>query len=270
VSKDHEIHRFIDEAGDMTFFKKGKLVATPGENGVSKCFMIGMVKIKQPLAEAQAVITEFCKNIEADPFFNSYPSVQKRIMQGQYYLHASKDPAELRYKFIELLASEELKFSVQIVIGRKSIDRFIRKHNGQEKEFYADLLSHLLKDKSGNEKLILTIAARGSATRNENLEQALNKAHERHKARKGSNFAGAIEFNEQQYSSEPILALVDYALWTVQRIFEKGEVRYYEKIMHKIKHIFDVYDLEKSGPENGWANYYSPENPLTKDNYIHD
>ena len=43
------VHRFLDEAGDSTFFGKGGL-ATIGLPGVSLSFAIGMVKFDAPLA----------------------------------------------------------------------------------------------------------------------------------------------------------------------------------------------------------------------------
>lgn len=43
-------HRFVDEAGDSTFYLKGKKSAL-GTDGVSKAFIIGMVKISDPLEE---------------------------------------------------------------------------------------------------------------------------------------------------------------------------------------------------------------------------
>ncbi len=39
-------HRFLDESGDTTFYGKKKRVIV-GENGVSKSFILGMVKLKQ-------------------------------------------------------------------------------------------------------------------------------------------------------------------------------------------------------------------------------
>lgn len=47
-SKKQENHRFLDEAGDTTFFGKKKKVIL-GDIGVSKCFILGMVKFKEPL-----------------------------------------------------------------------------------------------------------------------------------------------------------------------------------------------------------------------------
>jgi len=41
-------HYFLDEAGDPTFYGKGK---TPivGQQGVSNCFILGQLKINEPL-----------------------------------------------------------------------------------------------------------------------------------------------------------------------------------------------------------------------------
>ena len=42
-----KIHRFLDEAGDTTFFGKGR-VPILGQDGVSQCFSLGMVKFAAP------------------------------------------------------------------------------------------------------------------------------------------------------------------------------------------------------------------------------
>lgn len=264
VKQTYKYHRFIDEAGDMTFFKKGKIPAELGENGISKVFILGMVSIKQPLSEVRELIDTFCKEIESDPYFNKIPSVKKRIDAGGFYLHAKDDPPELRYKFITYL-TENISFSAQMVAGRKSTTRFVYKHNGQEREFYADLLSHLLKDKGAYEKLVINIAERGSSTGNKNLEDALSQAHARHGKRRSTKYSADIKFNVQKYSSEPILAIADYTLWTVQRVFERGETRFYDAIQSKLPLILDLYDTSKYV---GYKNYYGPKNPLTEDNKV--
>jgi len=257
-------HRFIDEAGDMTFFLKGKVPAQFGENGISKTFILGMTHVKQSLDAVREAIRVFCREVEQDPYFNEIPSVKKRIDAGGFYLHAKDDPPELRYKFIQFLV-KDVSFSVQMVVGRKNLTRFVNKHNAQEREFYADLLSHLLKDKASYEKLVINIAERGSSTANVNLENALLQAHERHNKRRGTQYTADIKFNVQKYSSEPLLAVTDYALWTVQRVFEKGETRFYEVLADKLPTIIDLYDTTKY---DGWKNYYGPKNLLTKDNKI--
>lgn len=262
--KTHTYHRFIDEAGDMTFFLKGKAPAPLGSNGISKVFILGMAHVKQDLGSARELIDKFCKDIEEDPFFNTIPSVKKRIDQGGFYLHAKDDPAELRYKFIMYLL-ESIPFSVQMVVGRKKLTRFVNKHHSQEREFYADLLSHLLKDKGNYEKLVINIAERGSSTANNNLEDALLQAHDRHSKRRSSAYKADIKFNVQRYSSDPLLAITDYALWTVQRVFEKGETRFYDVIKDKLPMIIDLYDVDRY---DGYKNYYGPRNELTSTNKV--
>ena len=246
----------------MTFFAKGKVPIELGSNGTSKVFILGMARVKQPLGDVRAAIAKFCEEIEQDPYFNTIPSVKKRIDKGGYYPHAKDDPAELRYKFITFLM-KEISFSVQMVVGRKDLHRFVNKHNTQEREFYADLLSHLLKDKGNYEKLVINIAERGSSTDNNNLENALSQAHERYKRRHSKDYVASIRFNVQPYSHDPILAIVDYTLWTVQRVFEKGETRFYNTMKANIPTIIDLYDTTKY---KGYQNYYSPHNPLTEAN----
>lgn len=256
-------HRFIDEAGDMTFFGKGR---TPiiGTEGVSNAFMLGMCQVKQNLDLTREQLLKFYVTIEEDPYFNSIPSIKKRIEKGGFYVHAKDDPPELRYRFLTLL-HDEIKFSVQVVVGRKSVTRFVNKHHSQEREFYADLLSHLLKDKGSYEKLVINVAHRSSSTSNRNLEFALEQAHARFAKRHTEDYSAEIKFNVQPYDHEPLLAIVDYALWTVQRIFERGETRFYDLIKDKIPLVLDLYDIDKY---TNYKNYYGPKNPLTKTNCI--
>ena len=45
-----KVHRFLDEAGDTTFFGKGR-VPMLGQAGVSLSFGLGMVKFASPVPE---------------------------------------------------------------------------------------------------------------------------------------------------------------------------------------------------------------------------
>ncbi len=75
--QDH--HRFIDEAGDMTFHsgKRGRKTSSIGMDGVSRCFMIGLVHVKSPLDDARATIDGFCEEINSSKFFQSFPSAKR-------------------------------------------------------------------------------------------------------------------------------------------------------------------------------------------------
>jgi orotidine-5'-phosphate decarboxylase len=80
-------HRFLDEAGDTTFYGKGK-VPIIGQDGVSFCFIIGMVKFKEPLRRR---IIELQNQIISDPYFRDIPSINKKAKEGGYYFHATTD-----------------------------------------------------------------------------------------------------------------------------------------------------------------------------------
>src|SRR4030042_1855937 len=131
-------HRFLDEAGDTTFYGKGK-VPVIGNEGVSKCFILGMLKINDPLNEVREKIINLQKQIES--------------------------------------------------------------------ELYADLLSHLLKNKFRKyDKLVLNIAERKKCTTHTNLEFGLQKALTRAKSKfPYKDHHCKVVFNIQQPTNEPLL-----------------------------------------------------------------
>jgi len=259
-----DYHRFIDEAGDTTFYLKGKKNAL-GTQGVSNVFIIGMVKISEPLEVIRHKIRLLQTKIENDPFYD-VPSVQKKKAKSGYYLHATDDIPEVRKEFFDLINTIDCSF--EAVVGRKTIERFVTRHKEKEEYFYADLLSHLLKNKfSKHEKLVLNISERGQSTKHTNLDLALKKAKQRfleknHESKLKTN----VLFEVQNPTREPLLNLADYLCWAVQRVFEKGETRYYNLIKEKISLVIDLYDDVNVV---NWKNHYdNKKNPLTAKNKI--
>lgn len=258
-----DYHRFLDEAGDTTYYGKGKKNLI-GTNGVSNTFILGMVKIMDPLDEVRQKIDLLQKKIVKDPFYH-VPSVIKKINNKGYYLHATDDLPEVRKEMFDLIKT--INCSFEAVVGRKDIERYETKHKGREEYFYADLLSHLLKNKfTKHPKLVLHISERGKSTKNHNLDLAFAKAKQRfNKSNNGVAIKTRIVFNVNYPTLDPLLNLADYFCWTIQRIFEKGEVRYYNYISDQIKLVVDLYDASKY---NNWDNYYNKKNPLTSKNRI--
>ena len=58
-----------------------------------------------------------------------------------------------------------------------------------------------------------------------------------------------VLFNVQKPTVEPLLNIADYLCWSIQRVFEKGETRYYEYVRNKISVVWDIYDF--AGTMNG-------------------
>lgn len=261
-------HRFLDEAGDTTFYGKGK-VPIVGEQGVSKCFILGMLKINEPLDDVRRKILDLQASIEDDPYFGSVCSMEKRKAKGGFYLHAKEDIPEVRRMVFQLIKTINCRF--EAVVARKIYIVYERKHNGTEAEFYADLLSHLLKNKLNKyDKLVLNIAKRSKCTTNSNLQKGLDKSVERSFMRNpGKANDCEVVFNVQAPTSEPILNITDYFCWAIQRIFERGETRFYDFISEKISQVIDVYDFENFRKPKGKSGaHYGKRRKLTSENLI--
>jgi hypothetical protein len=258
------IHRFLDEAGDTTFFGKSRKCII-GTEGVSKSFIIGMVKFRKPLVELRRLIIEMQKEVEIDPYYKGVPSIIKKAQSGGFFFHAKDDLPEVRKTFFAFI--KKLDCSFEAVVAQKIPEIFIKKHNSKEAEFYADLLSHLLKNKFElGTRLILNLAERGNSTRHTTLTSALDKATRRFiRKYPDKKIQTSVVFNIQTPLTEPLLNIADYFCWAIQRIFERGEMRFYEFLLEKISLVIDLYDISKW--ENS-KNYYTPKNPLTAQNKI--
>jgi hypothetical protein len=87
-------HRFLDEAGDSTFYGKGKRLIV-GENGVSLSFMIGMLKIKEPLDRIRKQVEALQMQIANDFYFADIPSIQKK--KNKLYLKRSTTARKMSF-----------------------------------------------------------------------------------------------------------------------------------------------------------------------------
>jgi hypothetical protein len=125
------VHRFLDEAGDTTVYGKGKTDAI-GKDGVSNCFIIGMVKFKEPLESLRNKIIDLQNSIETDPYFN-VPSIQKKTKGSGYYLHATDDLPEVRKLFFDIIKNIDCSF--EAVVATKSLSRFETKYKGERRVF---------------------------------------------------------------------------------------------------------------------------------------
>jgi len=257
--------RYLDEAGDTTFYGKGKIPII-GNVGVSKAFYLGITKLKEDTASVRNEIIKLRNRIVNDRYFQDIPSIKKKIQKKGFYFHAKDDIPEARKLFFEFI--NEINCSFEIIVARKIPSLYEKNHKGKESYFYADLLSHLLKNKFNlEEHLHLTIAQRGNTTRNNTLSEAVNIAKTRFQKKFSDkeNFNLVLRFDVQNHYTEPILDISDYLCWAVQRVFERGDARFYNFIKEKISLVFDVYDFDNY---EGSRNYYKPSKPLTKENEI--
>lgn len=229
-------HHFLDEAGDTTFFGKGRLPML-GKDGVSQYFSLGLCWFNEPLQPIRKRIIELENEVSTNPYYK-VGSVLKKINQtGKFYFHATDDIPEIRKLFYDFILSIDFKF--EVVVTLKDTEKFVKKHNRNEKELYADLLSHLLHNKLETEgKHIFMVSQRGNTTRQANLEMALNKSVERLKKDKpDASIKSQVIFDVVNQKNEPLLNFTDYLCWAVQRKFEKGEERFFDFLKSKIVEV---------------------------------
>jgi Protein of unknown function (DUF3800) len=228
---------FIDESGDPVFYgnRKKLLVGTPG---FQPYLIIGMIETTNRRTLYKAVAA-FMQQIKADNLYNTIPSV---ACEKGWYPHARADYPEVRAKFIELLRSLD-EYKAHIVIAKKDLNIFIRKHNNNATEFYFDVLHHLLNGKIHSEEYqhMLYLAQRGNNTLHQ-FQKAVDKAL----AISGTNHVVNANYNlEIMPSSEmPELSIIDYLMWAVQRKLLTGESRYFNTLAHQYETIIHLYDDE--------------------------
>src|SRR5260370_19096149 len=243
TEKHENITLFLDDAGDTTFFGKGR-VPILGQDGVTLWFGLGMIKFAASVVEVRRQVEGLCGAVEADDYLNRIPNVAKRVQSGGFFFHAKDDSPEVRERLFKWIRATDC--SLEMVVGRKIPALFARKHNGKDSEFYADLLSHLLKNKLKiGQRQVINIAERGKTTRNHVLELAMTKARERFaKKQDAAEISSEVVFNVQNQCTEPLLCVPDYLAWTVQRVIERVETRYSDFMRVRISLVVGLYYSE--------------------------
>lgn len=259
--------RFLDETGDSSFYRKGRIMAV-GQPGCSLAFGIGMLKVAEPLEPLRKRIRSLQLKVMDDPRLNGTRSVQRHLAKRNYHFHAADDHGAVRQVFFDFIRTVNCRATV--VMARKLPSIFKSQHQEDESTFYADVLSHLLKDKlqlTGT--LRLTIAQRGRSTHDESLHASLAKAKFRFDKRfEPEKRRTQVEFRVCDYQAEPILSIADYLNWAVQRVFERGEDHWYWEMQKHLPLVVDLYDRER-WPGNlhyyrpGTDNYLGPMNKLS-------
>ena len=230
----YNYHRFLDEAGDTTFYGKGKIPII-GKEGVSTHFFLGMLTLEEQAEIVRRRVIELQNQISNDSYFDSVPSIIKKKNNTGFFLHAKDDIPEVRKLAFELIKNTKCHF--EVVIIKKDYRMFEEKYNKNPSNFYAELLSQLLiNDALENKKLILNIAHRSKCTTHRNLENSLQKvdvlSSNMHPLR--DRFCKFV-FNIQKPTTEPIINITDYFLWAIQRKWERNDERYINYLASKIK-----------------------------------
>lgn len=256
-------HFFVDEAGDLTLFnKKGQILV--GNEGVSKCFMVGFAYIPNPVL-VKSELENLRQSLLADPYFKDVPSMQLKNKKTALLFHAKDDLPEVRREVFKLLPRFNVK--VQVAVKRKTELALLAKQmfdltkqKIKENDIYDELIKRLFRNVLHKaEENIVLFARRGAANRNMALEQAIQKAKRNFEIAYNKKSDKLVKISSA-YSHESYgLQVIDYYLWALQRLFEKGEDRFFELIKNDYRLIMDLDDT-KNKPYGEW---YSDSNVLS-------
>jgi hypothetical protein len=258
-------HFFVDEAGDLTLFgRRGKVLV--GAEGVSKCFMVGMARVAGPISlrhDLEVLHRELLK----DDYLKRIPSMRPEAAKTAAFFHAKDDCPEVRREVFKLLARHDIK--VQVGIRRKSAllreARFASKF-WDANSVYDNLVKTLFKRSlhKANQNVI-TFARRGKSAREKALTDAIEKAKANFARDTGIRAHGLTKIIPSVPSQSWGLQAIDYFLWAIQRLFERGEDRYFCFLAEHYRLIMDFDDLRGGRSYGRW---YSDQDPLTKENMM--
>lgn len=233
---DEHRYFYVDETGDPSFYAKGKKLIV-GQEGCSRTFGLGFLRTADPETIRQALL-ELRADIAADRYLKDIPSLQKTL-RG---FHAKDDCPEVRKAVFGAL--DKLAFSVQVIVARKLEPIFISRHRQSQDHFYNDLTSRLFERQLHlAHRNTITFARRGNKAKQHALRAAVEAGVASFRQKYPGAVATSVAVETAQSADDPLLQAADYALWTVQRAFEKGEMRYFEFLASKFEIVWDIYDF---------------------------
>jgi hypothetical protein len=255
-------HFFVDEAGDLTLFnRKGRVIV--GDPGVSTVFMVGLADIPNP-QQAEQAIEALRSRLLADPYFKGIPSMQPEAKKTALAFHAKDDLPEVRREMFALLPS--LGCKVQVVIRRKDLmvkeaQTLYHYHRAKLRpdDVYDKMVSRVFRNvlhKADENQIVF--ARLGKSARIEALEAAIQHAKEKFNERWGMQHDKPTVI-QAGYPHEHVgLQIVDYYLWALQRLYERGEDRFFNTLTGGYRLIMDIDNTENK-PYGEW---FSDSNPL--------
>lgn len=257
-------HYFVDEAGDGTLFNKRKQTVV-GREGCSGYFILGALEVDDPVRlyeELESLRSTLC----ADPYLANIPSMQPARRKTALAFHAKDDCAEVRREVYRLLMEHDMRFFAVVRHKRTIIEKVLehnKTHPGYRyhpNQLYDRCVSRLFRDRLHKEdSYVIQFSRRGNRSRSDALKNAIEQARNNLRVKWGISAKTPIEIIAATPGEAGGLQAVDYFLWALQRLYERGEDRYWEYVAAKVSLVHDVDDTR----ENEYGAYYTKKNPLT-------
>lgn len=258
-------HYFVDEGGDGTLFsRKGKVLV--GTEGCSRFFILGSLDMPNPSALKDCFDT-LRAQLMNDSYFKSVPSMQPTNRKTALAFHAKDDLPEVRRDVFRLLRDTDGLRFFAVVADKLSVLEYVRQRNKREpayryhpNELYDSLTERLFRDRlhQGNRYDII-FSKRGKSDRTDALHQALEAARSRFVTQQEITSRASLNIAVATPKEYAGLQAVDYFIWALQRLYERGEDRYLTYLWKTFGFVHDIDDTSKTD----YGVYYTQNRPLT-------
>ena len=258
-------HYFVDEGGDSTLFSKaGKTLV--GTEGCSRFFILGLLDVPDPVALNDR-FDELRARLMSDSYFKNVPSMQPDARKTALAFHAKDDVSEVRRDVFQILRDTEGLRFFAVVADKLSVLEYVRQRNKREpayryhpNELYDYLTGCLFKERlSQHNRYRIIFSKRGKPDRLDVLRKLVEAASESLAQQQNISddpFTGVFTATPKEHAG---LQAVDYFVWALQRLYERGEERYLVYLWDSFRLGHDIDDMR----EDSYGVYYTQRNPLT-------
>lgn len=258
-------HYFVDEGGDAILFsRKGKVLV--GTEGCSRFFILGLLEVSAP-AVLKERLEDIREQLMDDSYFKNVPSMQPANRKTAFAFHAKDDLPEVRRDVFRLLRdSEGLRF-FPVVADKLSVLEYVRQRNKREpayryhpNELYDSLTERLFRERLHQSSgYHIIFSKRGKSDRTAALHQALETARSHFVTQQEITKHGSLNIAVATPKEHAGLQAVDYFIWALQRLYERGEDRYLAYLWKAFGLVHDIDDTRKTD----YGVYYTQNRPLT-------
>ena len=228
--------------------------------------MLGLLQVDDPTS-LDLELNSLRANLIADPYFKDVPSMQLKARKTALALHAKDDVPEVRKEvFSALMKRKDLRFFA-IIRDKGELLSYVRQRNSADPEYkyrpnelYDYLIRRLFRDRLHTDgSYRIYFARRGNSARTEALKMALQAAQNRFAAKyHPPEVKSDIEVVPAYSKDFCGLQAVDYFLWALQRLFERGEDRYIGLLWPSFRLVIDMDDTRLAQ----YGVYYTQRHPI--------
>ena len=237
-----------------------------GTEGCSRFFILGLLDVPDPAA-LKIRFDELRARLMNDSYFKSVPSMQPANRKTALAFHAKDDLPEVRRDVFRLLRDTEGLRFFAVVADKLSVLEYVRQRNKREpayryppNELYDYLTGHLFKERlSQHNGYRIIFSKRGKPDRLGTLRELIETASESLVQQQGISDDPFMDVFTATPKEHAGLQAVDYFVWALQRLYERGEERYLVYLWDSFRLVHDIDDIRG----NSYGVYYTRKNPLT-------